>query len=762
MQKSGLWKHGLLITLLFGFTVMIVGGMLMYRSRAPIPERVISPDGVTIFTAANIQNGQDLFRKRGLMDYGTVLGHGAYLGPDYTAEALHWMTDAMRRYHAPGYDALGTPEKAAVDAAVVEEIKQNRYADGTLRFTAAQVAGWNNIVERYAKLFAEGQLERALPKGALLPEAEGGGNPANDRAAAKDLAAFVTWTAWLSSTNRPEASHSYTNNWPYDKAAGNTATAGSMMWSAASVAALVFFLALILYFQHRYRLSAEDVPNARLRFDLARAPLTPSQRAAAKYFVVALALFLVQGLLGGKMAHDYADGASFFGINRAQYLPFNIARTWHLQLAIFWIATAWLGMGIFIAPLVSGREPKGQRALVNILFGALVLVVVGSLAGEYLSIKGLLGKMWWWLGTQGWEYLELGRLWMVLLIAGMGIWLFIVARGLRSALKAETDRGGLTHLLLYSATAIPVFYCFGLFVNRGSHITMADYWRWWLIHLWVEGMFEVFAVVVIGFLMVRLGLVTAHSTLRATYFQLIILLGSGIIGTGHHYYWIGAPEAWMALGAVFSALEVIPLSLLMVEAYGQYKVIRAGGAEFPYAASFWFLVATAFWNLLGAGVLGFLINLPFVNYFQHGSFLTAAHGHEALMGVYGMLAIALALFSLRNIVDSRYWKEKWMMISFWGLNIGLMGMIAVTPIPIGVIQAIESFNNGFWSARSLEFYQQPLVKTLLWVRMIPDTVFIAVGVLPLVAAAVYGLSHLRPVREPEGVAAEEQELQLVG
>ncbi|HKE21579.1 MAG TPA: nitric-oxide reductase large subunit [Bryobacteraceae bacterium] len=747
MPQSGLWKHGLLITLLFGFTVMIVGGVLMYRSRAPIPDRVVSPSGTVLFTAADIQNGQDLFRKRGLMDYGTVLGHGAYLGPDYTAEALHWMTDAMRRYHAPNYDSLSGPEQAAVDAAVVEEIKQNRYASGTLRFTEAQVTGWNTIVDRYQKLFVEGQLERALPRGALLPEAEGGGNPANDLAAAKDLAAFVTWTAWLSSAKRPDAAHSYTNNWPYDKAAGNTATAGALMWSAASVAGLICFLALILYFQHRYRLAAEDVPNPAFRFDLARMSLTPSQRAAAKYFVIALALFLVQCLLGGKMAHDYADGAGFFGLNLTQYLPFNIARTWHLQLAIFWIATAWLGMGIFIAPLVSGREPKHQRTLVNILFGALVLVVVGSLAGEYLSIKGLLGQMWWWLGTQGWEYLELGRLWMVLLIAGMGIWLFIVARGLRSALKAETDRGGLTHLLLYSAAAIPVFYCFGLFVNRTSHITMADYWRWWLIHLWVEGMFEVFAVVVIGFLMVRLGLVTAHSTLRATYFQLIILLGSGIIGTGHHYYWIGAPEAWMALGAVFSALEVIPLSLLTVEAYGQYKVIRAGGADFPYAASFWFLLATAFWNLFGAGALGFLINLPFVSYFQHGSFLTAAHGHGALMGVYGMLAIALALFSLRNIVDGRYWKEKWMMTAFWGLNIGLMGMIVVTLVPIGVMQAVESFNNGFWSARSLAFYQQPIVKTLLWLRMIPDTVFIVIGVLPLVAAGVYGLFHLRPAQE---------------
>jgi nitric oxide reductase subunit B len=269
-------------------------------------------------------------------------------------------------------------------------------------------------------------------------------------------------------------------------------------------------------------------------------------------------------------------------------------------------------------------------------------------------------------------------------------------------------------------------------------------------------------VVVIGFLMVRLGLITAHSTLRAMYFQLIILLGSGIIGTGHHYYWIGAPEAWMALGAIFSALEVVPLSLLMVEAYGQYKVIKQGGVEFPYAASFWFLVATAFWNLFGAGVLGFLINLPFVSYFQHGSFLTAAHGHGALMGVYGMLAIALALFSLRNIVEPRYWKEKWLMMSFWGLNIGLMGMILVTLVPIGVLQAIESFQNGFWSARSLDFYERPVIKTLLWLRMAPDTVFIVVGALPLVAAAVYGLFHLRGLRAPVPMKETEETRELVG
>jgi nitric oxide reductase subunit B len=343
--QSGLWKHGLLLTLLFGFTVMIVGGFVMYKSRAPIPNAVLGPRGETLFTSRDIQEGQEIFRKRDLMNYGSVLGHGAYLGPDYTAEAIHFMTEAMRTHKAPGYATLALRDQAGIDAEVKAELKQNRYnpADGTLRFTEAQAAGWKTIVAHYDKVFREGQPERALQRDILAGESP------------EDLAAFVTWTAWLSVAKRPEANHSYTNNWPYDEAAGNTATPGAMMWSAVSAAALLFFLALILYFQHRYQLSIQDVPNPRYQFDLLRMPLTPSQKATAKYFVVVILLFLVQSLLGGKMAHDYADGASFFGIAIADLLPFNVARTWHLQLAIFWIATAWLGMGIFIAPLVSGR-----------------------------------------------------------------------------------------------------------------------------------------------------------------------------------------------------------------------------------------------------------------------------------------------------------------------------------------------------------------------------------------------------------------------
>ncbi len=736
-EIGGVWKHGLLLALLIGFSGLLLGGVAVYRSAAPIPKSVVGPNGQVLATAEDIQIGKQTYQRLGLMDYGSVLGHGAYLGQDFTAEALHITVGAMRDYHAQqrfgiAYANLAPEQQAAVADVVKREIRRNTYdaQSGALTLTPAQAAALGAVEAHYRNLFAQGHPDRALPAGIL----------AADSVESGQMARFFAWTAWLSAVDRPGQNHSYTNNWPYEEGAGNTATFSSFIWSAASVALLIIFLAGILFLHYRYRLNMQqayrdgEFPQIRP----SALPLTPSQRATAKYFAIVAVLFLVQALLGGLMAHYYVEGKGFYGFDINKVLPFNVARTWHLQLAVFWIATAWLGLGIFVAPIVSGREPRGQKLLVNILFWALVLVVVGSMAGEWLGTQGRLGNLWFLLGHQGWEYLELGRIWQILLASGLGIWLFIVYRALRGALKAESDRGGLTHLLLYSAISIPFFYAFAFLVNPSTHLTMSDYWRWWVIHLWVEGMFEVFAVVVIGFLMVNMGLVTKKSALRALYFQLTILLGSGIIGTGHHYYWIGAPEMWIGLGAVFSALEVIPLSLLAMEAYDQYKVVKDGGIDFAYKATFWFLLATAFWNLTGAGALGFFINLPIVSYFQHGSFLTAAHGHGALMGVYGMLAAALMCFAMRNIVRGDRWSDRLLRVSFFGLNIGLMGMIVTTLVPVGWLQLMASYEHGFWYARSFEFYQTPIVHTLLWVRMLPDSIFITFGCVPLAFVMVRG------------------------
>lgn len=751
--KSVLW-----FVLIVSFSVLLLGGYWIYQGGAPYPGKVVAEDGTLLMEQAQIKGGQAVYQKYGLMDYGSVLGHGSYLGPDYTAEALHLMVNTMRDFYAEElyqkkYADLPVEQQGGIAEKVKQEMRVNRYDEktDTLTLTKAQVAALQAVEEYYNKEFVQGDV-LALPTQMIqekhMPETDRAYVDTGDQV--KQIADFFFWTAWLSSTERPNSDHTYTNNWPYEEGAGNTTTVASIWWSAASVALLILAIGVILYFYYRYNLQMEDAYQEGKfpRLSLNDLTVTSSQRKVGKFILVVALLFLVQSALGGLLAHYYVEGDSFYGIDIKNFMPFNIAKTWHLQLAIFWIATAWLAMGIYIAPLVSGKEVKKQGLLVDILFWALIIVVVGSLTGEWLGIKGYLGNMWFLLGHQGWEYLELGRIWQILLAAGLAIWLYIVFRGIQSAMKQETDKGGLVHLLFYSAIAIPGFYFFAFLMDPSVHITYADYWRWWIIHLWVEGIFEVFAVIVIGFLMVQMGLVTKQSTIRALYFQIILLLGGGVIGTGHHYYWIGAPEMWIGLGAVFSALEVIPLTLLILEAYQQYKAMKDGGKEFPYKASFWFLISTAIWNLIGAGVLGFLINLPAVAFYEHGSFLTPTHGHASLMGVYGMFSIAVMLFTMRNIVKPEKWSDSLAKISVWLLNIGLAGMVVISLLPVGYLQLKEAVLNGFWAARDFSFYQQPLVNTLLWVRMLPDTIFL-IGILPLIWLFWKGFINLRQVNKVE-------------
>jgi nitric oxide reductase subunit B len=771
----------LVVTVVACFSVLLFGGWHMFRNRAPIPGVTQAADGTTLFSAEQIRGGQAVYQKYGLMDWGSVLGHGTYLGPDFTAEVLHRRVELIRDHLARGasgkaWSELDDQSRASLAPATVRAIKENRYdaAADRLVLTNEDAAAFRTIAEEVRTRFTEGDPDRALQSGLIREEHL---RPGRTWVAEGDqvvqLAAFFFWTSWLAGVERPDSETTFTNNWPPDREAGNVPSPGAITWSGVSVAALLLILPLVLLAWFRGRYVFEDTYSAG-RFpalDVRWMPVYPSQRKTIKYFVTAAALFLLQSLLGGVLAHYYVEGGGFFGIDISSVLPFNVAKTWHLQLAIFWIATAWLGMGLYVAPMIGGREPARQGLLVDLLWGALVLVAVGSLAGEWLGVKGMLGGAWWWLGHTGWELIELGKLWQVLLAAGFALWILAVWRGVRDSLRKQADPSGLVRLFLVSAIAIPAMFTASFMITPGSHLTMSDYWRWWVIHLWVEGMFEVFAVVVLGLLMVSMGLVTRHSAARALKFQLALLLGSGIVGIGHHYYWIGAGDLWIGLGSIFSALEVVPLTLLAVEAVEQWVVLKRGGATFPWKHAFMFLVAVAFWNLFGAGVLGFLINLPIVNYYEHGSFLTANHGHAATMGVFGMLAIALALWCMRNVVREDAWTGRLFKLSFWGLNAGLMGMVLITLTPVGVMQMLEAVRNGFFAARSLEFYRRDAVHLLLWLRMIPDAVFILLGVVPLLAGFLRGFLALRrpspapgegeaavPVRRVHAVEREEEPL----
>lgn len=746
----------LLTILVIVFSILLVGGWYIFKNEASRPTKIVDQQGHTLVTKGELISGQAIYEKYGLTDYGSYLGNGSYLGPDYTAEALHHYLIGMRKYYAQDIyhkqlHKLNHVEIAVVKDKVMKEIRINRYSEkeDQLVLTPGQVYGLKYLQDYYKKEFVNNPKQVGLNENMIKQFQNDDYMVAGNKI--EHLSQFFFWGAWLSSTDRPGKTFSYTNNWPYDVDAGNTLPSAGILWTAISVTLLIAGLAFIIYIQKRYEFdmkptyeSERELPKIEVD-----SKITDSQRKVGKYLVVVMLLFLVQILLGELLAHYYVEN-KFFGIEIQRLFPFNIVKTWHVQLVIFWVATTWLAAGIYIVPKVLGNEPKKQGVLVDILFWALIIVVMGSMIGEWSHILGWIDSHWWLFGHFGWEYIELGKFWQILFIVGMVLWVIILCRGflpaIRNKVQVNHDKRHLLTLLFVGAIAIPLFYLASLFIMPNSHVTFADYWRWWIVHLWVEGIFEAFAVVLIGFLMVNMKLTTIETTIRALYFQLILLLGTGIVGMGHHYYWQGDHSIWLALGSCFSALEVVPLCLLIWEAYTHYRLYKKSDIAFPYKGTFIFLASTGLWNAIGAGALGFLINTPAVNYFEHGTQWTAAHAHGSMAGVYGMFSIAIALYVFKNITKKEFWTpkvEKWIKISCWALNVGLAGMVFVTLIPVGYIQLKDGLEDGYWHSRLTSFYEQPLVKAIMWGRMPWDIIF-TVGVIILVVIFIRGYRHLKP------------------
>jgi nitric oxide reductase subunit B len=259
---------------------------------------------------------------------------------------------------------------------------------------------------------------------------------------------------------------------------------------------------------------------------------------------------------------------------------------------------------------------------------------------------------------------------------------------------------------------------------------MVEYWRWWVVHLWVEGFFEVFATAVISFLFVKLGLIRAATATVNVLFATIVFMAGGVLGTFHHLYFTGTTTAVLALGASFSALEVVPLALIGLEAYDTWSKSRSTPWMARYRWPILFFLSVSFWNLVGAGLFGFLINTPLALYYMQGLNLTPLHGHTALFGVYGMLGIGLMLFCLRGLKPHALWNEGLLRGSFWALNIGLSLMALLTLLPMGVLQLEAALSNGYWYARSAEFMGRPIIEILVWMRVPGDVIF-SVGALML-------------------------------
>jgi nitric oxide reductase subunit B len=552
------------------------------------------------------------------------------------------------------------------------------------------------------------------------------------------MAGFFFWSSWAAAANRPGEDITYTSNWPPEKLVNNSPTPATVVWTGVSIILLLAGIAGMAWFyaSRREEHSPDDVPSDD---PLLYAEATPSQKAVVKYFWTVTGLFLLQIILGVITAHYGVEGDGLYGIPLSEILPYSVVRTWHLQLGIFWIATAWLATGLYIGPAVSGFEPKGQKLGVNVLFGALLVVVLGSMAGQWLSIMGLLpDNFWFYFGHSGYEYIDLGRFFQIALLIGLFLWLYLMTRSIMPAIKKRDNQKTILTLFLISSIAIALFYAAALMYGRDTNLAVAEFWRWWVVHLWVEGFFEVFATVVIAFLFARLKLVNIKTAGQASVLSATIFLSGGIIGTLHHLYFAGTPVYVLALGSTFSALEVVPLVFVGYEAVENLRLSRQKAWVQKYKWPIYFFISVAFWNMLGAGLFGFMINPPIALYYMQGLNTTPVHAHAALFGVYGMLGLGLMLFSLRALRPHDEWKEKPIKWAFWGINFGLFAMVTFSLLPVGLLQTWASVEHGYWYARSAEFLQTGFMDALRWTRAFGDTIF-AVGAV-ILSVFVFGLS----------------------
>ena len=720
------------------FAILLAVGGRAFQMAPPLPNEVVVVDGeatTVLFTSDDIHAGRDVWRRLGGMQLGSVWGHGSYLAPDWTADVLHKEALGMLDLH----DALEEPERAARIAALAAELRVNTYDEesGRIVISPRRAAAIGSLIGHYTALFGgsgDGPEAEALREAFAIPNNPLGADADED---IRTLVAWWWWTAWSAVTLRPGDDVTYTSNWPHEPLVDNRPSSSAFIWTFVSIVLLIAGAGALCWFflRERDEWQRDSEPEDGYPAENPIASPTDSMQAVVKYVWIVAALMALQIALGAITAHYAVEGHDFYGIPLADIAPYALTRTWHVQLAVLWIATAWLGAGLYLAPMIAGFEPPRQRLGVNALWVALVVAVLGSLAGEWLTLTGRLtdADLVYWFGHQGYEFLDMGRFWQMLIFAGLLIWLGLMMRCLLPAIRRAGADRHLLLLLLLSSAGIGLLFGAGFLYGRDSHLTVAEYWRWWVVHLWVEGVFEVFATAWVAWVFVHMRLLRPSTAAIYVMFSAMIFLGGGVLGTFHHLYFAGTPESVLALGAVFSALEVVPLALIAFEAHDHWRAERQAPWVRRYHLPLMFFLAVAFWNLVGAGVLGFLINPPLALYYLQGLLTTPTHGHAALFGVYGMLGIGLMLLCRRDLPQvAGAWSDRTLVWVFWLFNGGLALMVFGSLLPQGIVQALVSFDSGYWHARAPELMHSPLMETLVWLRVPGDIVFALGAVLLLI------------------------------
>merc|ERR1712000_614334 len=351
-----------------------------------------------------------------------------------------------------------------------------------------------------------------------------------------------------------------------------------------------------------------------------------------------------------------------------------------------------------------GKEPESQSALIELLAAGCAIVAVGGMVGIPLGMCGVIdGWQAYYFGSQGWEFLELGRIWQDLLLAGFGLWVLILFRGVQNFLTWK-NMWSTPAWLFYGCSVMVFFLFFTINMTPKTNFIVSDFWRWLVVHMWVEVTFEIFTTVIV---------------------------------VGHNFYWIAKPTGVIALGSVFSTTQVFPLILLTLDAWKHTQIEElaeegreTGKQQFVMGEVWLFLLGVNFWNVLGAGLMGSMINLPVINYYEHATFFTGGHAHGAMFGVKGNIALASILYCVQHVVEPEDWCPNLVRTAFWSMNGGIALMMVLSMLPTGLYQFYQNIHYGLWYARSGQIVEDPLIQNLAKMRSVGGNLFVWFGLCP--------------------------------
>ena len=385
-----------------------------------------------------------------------------------------------------------------------------------------------------------------------------------------------------------------------------------------------------------------------------------TQRLSLRFFMLMLVLFLLQVIDGLILAAQQIDPTVLQGV-----INFNVARAEHLNLGIMWIVCGFIGAILFVGPLLSKRDMVSPW-LIKFLFYAVIVIVVWNFGTQFLAERGIAG---WWLGQpwfqQGLEYLEAGRIAGVLILVGFAIFTYVVLRTFPPMREWNEIHWGLA----IGVTMLMVMWVFGLFYI--SRLDLQEYFRWFVVHYWVEGVWEVIHISLIGMFLVLMFKASVKDVGFAVFWGITLVWLSGLIGNAHHYFWVGTPEFWQFWGSLFSALEPLPLVFCF---WHMYLDAHTNKRPLENAPAFYFLLGSTVLELVGAGILGFVMTFALTNVWSHGTWITAGHAHLALFGTFGMLGIAAAYWAMPIMRNAPNYDQRLGKLSFWLVFTGMLGM----------------------------------------------------------------------------------------